>query len=608
MPISERSLRRAIRAVQAGTLPRRAFIERLAAMGLGAPFAAGLLAQPGAVNAQTATPSPSPSPSPAAFTYKPTRRGGGGALKLLFWQGPTLLNPHFASGAKDQEGARPFYEPLIRFDADGDPQPLLAAELPSRANGGLAADGKSVVWTLKRGVQWHDGKPFTADDVVFNWQYATDPAAAAWTTGQYDNVQAIDKIDSHTVRVVFSKPMPSWPQHGNVQLIPKHLFEGFVGAKSREAPNMLKPVGTGPYRFVDFKPGDLVRGELNPSYHLPNRPHFDTFEIKGGGDAVSAARTVLQTGEYDYGWNLLVEDEVLQRMESAGKGRVVFSPGGDTEYIRLAVADPAVEIDGERAHPKSRHPILTDRAVRQAMLLLVDRRAVQQFVYGRGGVATANILNNPARFNSRSLPLEAGVDKANALLDAAGWKRGADGTREKDGRKLRFVYQTSINAVRQKVQAIVKQACGKAGIDLELKAVQSSVFFGADVGNPDTMQKFWADIQMYAFTRTPDPGRFMQQFVSWEVSAKANKWLGLNNGRWVNDEYDKLFLAAETELDPVKRAVLFVRMNDIVCADMHVIPIVYRPKVDALARNLVAPLSGWDVGLSVLHDWYREAG
>jgi peptide/nickel transport system substrate-binding protein len=593
--MNERELRATIAAVRAGVLTRRQFIDRLVGLGLTAPMAAGLLTHAGLASAQ---------PAPA---YKPTKRGGGGLLRLLFWQGPTLLNPHFASGSKDQEGSRPFCEPLIRFDADGEPQAVLAAEVPSRANGGLAADGKSVLWKLRPGVQWHDGKPFTADDVVFNWQYATDPAAAAWTAGQYDNVKAVEKVDALSVRTVFEKPMPNWAQHGNVQLLPKHLFDAYRGAKAREAPNNLKPVGTGPYRFVEFKPGDLVRGELNPNYHEPNRPHFDAFELKGGGDAISAARTVLQTGEYDFAWNLLVEDEVLKRMESGGKGRVVFTPGGDTEYIRLAVADPWVETDGERAHPKSRHPILRDKAVRQALLQLTDRRAIQQFVYGRGGTATANVLNNPARFNSPNGSLEASLDKANALLDSAGWKRGADGIREKDGRKLRFVYQSSINAVRQKVQLIVKQSCGKAGIDIELKSVVSSVFFASDVGNPDTMNKFWADIQMYAFTRTPDPGRFMQQFVSWESSSKANKWLGMNNGRWTNDDYDKAFRAAEVELDPVKRAALFIRMNDLVCSDVHVIPVVYRPKVDAVARNLVAPLSGWDVELSMLADWYREA-
>ncbi len=540
--------------------------------------------------------------------YKPTQRGGGGALKLLFWQGPTLLNPHFGTGAKDLEGCRLFYESLMRYDADGGRVPVLAAEMPSRDNGGIAADGKSVVWTLKKGVSWHDGKPFTADDVVFNWLYATDPATASTTAGLYENVKAIERVDSHSVRVVFEKATPLWARYGALQLIPKHLFEAYKGARSREAPANLKPVGTGPYRFVDFKPGDLVRGELNPAYHMPNRPHFDTVELKGGGDATSAARAVIQTGEYDFGWNLQVEDEVLKRMEAGAKGRVVINASGDVELIQLNMADPGTELDGERANPKSRHPVLSDLLVRQALALLFDRKGVQEFVYGRTGVATANILNNPQPYNSPNTRSEHSVDKANALLDAAGWRRGTDGLREKGGRKLKLVFQTSINSVRQKVQAIFKQACGKAGIEVELKAVTASVFFSSDVANPDTHGKFWADLQMYAAAgRAPDPDRFMQWFVSWEASSKANKWLGLNRGRWLNDDYDRLYKASDNEFDPVKRAAIFIRMNDLICNDNAVIPVVYRPSVHGLARNINAPLSGWDNALSGLYDWYREA-
>jgi len=298
---------------------------------------------------------------------------------------------------------------------------------------------------------------------------------------------------------------------------------------------------------------------------------------------------------------------VLKRMEAGGKGRVVVSPGGTTEYIHLNMADPWVETEGERAHPKSRHPLLSDPAVRQARTLLVDRQSIQQFVFGRAGVATVNILNNPPRYNSRNLKTEFNIDKANAVLDAAGWKRGADGVREKGGKKLHLVYQSSINALRQKVQAIFKQSCQKAGIDIEIKGVTAAVFFSSDVSNPDTIGKFWADLQMFAFTRGPDPARFMQNFVSWELSAKANKWLAMNRGRWVNAEYDRLFKAAETELDPVKRADLFIRMNDIVCTDGQVLPIVFRPQMDAVGNKIVAPLTGWDTAMSAIHDWYREA-
>ena len=592
--MTEQDLLRWIQRVRSGRLPRRDFIQRVGALGVSAPLASMMLSHHGAAAAQ------------APFVYKGSKRGGGGVLRALLWQGPTLLNPHFANGTKDQLGSRPFYEPLVRLDQDGEAVPVLAAEIPSRANGGIAADGRSTAWKLKRGVTWHDGAPFTADDVVFNWQFATDPNAGTFTPGIYTNVKAVEKIDAHTVRVVFDKPTPLWNRSSTLQLIPKHLFAPYTGARSREAPNNLKPVGTGPYRFIDFKPGDLVRGELNPNYHLPNRPFFDAIEIKGGGDATSAARAVLQTGEFQYGWNLLVEDDVLKRMEDSGKGRVVFSPTGRTEFIQLNVADPNTEIDGERAHPKSRHPVLSDPAVRQALGLLLDRRGIQEFVFGRAGIATPNVLNNPAPFNSPNLKLEFSVERANALLDAAGWKRGSDGVREKGGRKLKLLFQTSINSVRQKVQAIYKQACAKAGIDLELKGVTASVFFSSDMGNPDTSGKFWADLQMFAFTRDPDPDRYMQLWVSWEVSSKANKWQGLNQARWTNDEYDRLFRASETELDPVKRAALFIRMNDIACREGHVMPVVIRPDVDALGRGVQAPLSGWDLAFAGLHDWYRE--
>jgi peptide/nickel transport system substrate-binding protein len=593
--MDEASLRLAIEAVRSGDLPRRVFLAKLSHLGVAGPLAAALLTDAGVARAQ---------PAP----YKPQRRGGGGPLKILMWQGPTLLNPHFGAGAKDLEGARVFYETLVRYDSEGNLVPVLAAEIPRRDNGSIAADGRSVVWKLKPGVLWHDGKPFTADDVIFNWHYAVDPATAAVTLGSYQSIKSIDKIDALTVRMVFDKPTPLWTRSASVLLVPKHVFEPFKGAKSREAPANLKPVGTGPYRFVDFKPGDLLRAELNPSYHAQNQPFFDTLEIKGGGDAASAARAVLQTGEFDFAWNLQVEDELLKRMEASGKGRLNIAASGNTEQMVFNLSDPGVEFEGERSHPKTRHPILSDIAVRQALALLFDRKSVQDFVYGRTGVATFNALNNPAAYNSSNTGGEFNIDKANALLDGAGWKRGTDGVREKSGRKLRLLFQTSTSALRQKVQAIFKQACSKAGIDVEIKAVTASVFFSSDVGNPDTYGKFAADIEMFANAgREPDPDRYMQRYLSWEATCKANKWLGLNVGRWANDEYDGVYKASGSELDPVKRVALFIRMNDIVCKDLALIPVVYRPDVTALARNLRAPLSGWDVSLAGLAEWYREA-
>jgi peptide/nickel transport system substrate-binding protein len=600
--MQEDRLRRLLDQLRGGAVTRRDAMRRLAALGLAAPLATQLMALAGV------------SPASAqgnALGPEPARRGGGGALKLLYWQAPTLLNPHFATGATNQDASRIFYEPLAGWAADGTLLPVLAAEIPTLANGGLAPDGRSVTWRIKPGVRWHDGAPLTADDLVFNWEYARNPATAAVTAGSYREVEVV-KVDDLTVRVEFRQPTPFWAETfvgSRGLIVPKHLFERFAGAASREAPANLRPVGTGAYRFVSFAPGDVLHAALNPDYHLPNRPFFDTLEVKGGGDATSAARAVLQTGDYDFAWNLAVEDDILRRLEAAGRGRVVFIEGGDIELLHLNPTDPNREVEGERSHPATTHPALADPAVRQAIGLLVDRDSLEQFIYGRGGPATGNVLNNPPRFRPPQPPRAFSVERANEVLEAAGWRRGADGIRAKDGVRLRFVLQTSVNAPRQRTQALIKAAALRAGIDVEVKAVAATVFFSSDVANPDTYTKFYADLQMFTTVMTQaDPQRFMNQFVSWEMASRANRWQGRNVFRWRSADYDRLFREAEGELDPIRRAALFLRMNELVLADGYVIPLVGRPRVNAHANTLRPVLSAWDNTLWLLSHWGRQGG
>jgi peptide/nickel transport system substrate-binding protein len=591
-------LRRRIEEVRSGARSRRAFLREMLALGLSAPFVTQMLTHSGVAMAAS------------DFKYTPTKAGGGGTLKLLWWQSPTLLNPHFAVGTKDQDGSRIFYEPLAGWDPDGNLVPILAAEVPSVENGTVDKDVTWVVWKLKQGVKWHDGQPFTADDCVFNWQYASDPATAATTSGTYKDIK-VSKVDDHAIRIDFQQPTPFWADAfvgPRVMMIPKHLFEPYTGGNSREAPTNLTPVGTGPYLFVDFKPGDIVRGKINPDYHLPNRPYFDAIEMKGGGDAVSAARAVLQTGEYDFAGNMQVEDDLLKRLEDGGKGHVSIIQGGSLEEILLNNTDPWKEVDGERSSLKTTHPFLTDPTVRQALNLLVDRLSVEKFIYGRTGKATANFINNPPQFVSKNTSYEFNIAKAAERLDKAGWKPGADGIREKDGIRLKIVFQTSINAPRQKTQQIVKQACQQAGIEVELKTIPATVYFSSDIGNPDTGTKFYADLEMHTPNMSqPDPGELTRAFLSTEVNCKDNKWQGRNATRWQNAEYDALFHQAEHEIDPVKRGALFMQMNDLLIKNVVIIPVVHRTAVAAVSNRLHVLLSGWDSYIWNLRDWYADA-
>jgi peptide/nickel transport system substrate-binding protein len=600
LDMDEHAIGELLADVKRGRLSRRRFVRTMLAAGLTAPMAANLLTSAGVAHAQQR-------PSSTA----PTRRGGGGQVRMLYWAAPTLLNPHLAVAPKDFESSQLFYEPLADIDTEGNIVPVLAAETPTAANGGVARDGTSVVWRLKRGVTWHDGRPFTADDVIFTWQYAADSATAATSAGSYQGIDRIDRIDDYTVKLVFKRPTPYWADafcSAAGMVLPRHVFEPFRGGKSREAPANLKPVGTGPYRYVDFKPGDVLHGEINNAYHVPNRPYFDTVEMKGGGDPVSAARAVLQTGEYDYAWGVQMEHEILKRLEQSPKGRFVIGRTANVEYIQLNQTDPWREVDGERASVKTTHPFLTDPTVRSAFALLVDRDSIQKDIWGRQADPTGNFMNRPP-FVSPSTRWEFNVDKANAMLDAAGWKRGTDGIRAKDGIRLKVLFQGVNQPIRQKIQSIVKQAFVRAGIDGELKSVVGSVYFSSDPGNVDTESHFYADLELSGkILRQPDPQAFMRAFCSWEIAQKANKWSGSNLARWRNDEYDRLWRAAETELDPVKRAAQFIRMNDLVVQNAVVIPIIIRHATFAVASWLrgfdFSPFSG---PLWRLVYWSREA-
>jgi peptide/nickel transport system substrate-binding protein len=600
MAVDEHALRTWARRVATGEADRRGFIRAMLGLGLSGPLIAEMLAAHRPAMAQGTR--------LAQPTFTPTRRGGGGRLRLLYWNAPTILNAHFAVGARDVAAARVVCEPLYSIAPDGAFIPILAAEIPSVENGGRARDGTWTIWRLKQGVVWHDGKPFTADDVIFTWEFTTDPATATVSRGMYENIRHIDKLDNHTIKVMFTGPTPRWYISGG-QILPKHLFVEYKGQNARNAPYNFKPVGTGPYKIVEFKPGDVALYEINPHYHVPNRPFFDTVELKGGGDATSAARAVIQTGEFDFAWNTQVDKDVMERLEHQGrKGTFRMFPGTSVENIQLNRTDPWTEVDGERSSVKVPHPFFSNHLVRQAFAAAVDRRTIAEQLYGAAGQPTGNFLNAPPQFQSPNTRWEFDVDKAARLLEEAGCKRGSDGIRLKDGRRMKVLFQTSANQVRQKTQAIVKKALEQIGIEVELKAVPSNVYFASDPGNPDTYSHFYADMQMAANSLGFDPQGPMRLFVSWEIAQKANNWAGRNYVRWANAEYDRLWKQAETELDPVKHAALFIRMNDLLIEDVAVIPVVWRQEVSAVSHTLRGmALSPWDSILWDLAFWYREA-
>mgnify|MGYP001066407370 CR=1 FL=1 len=562
-------------------------------------------------SASPAASAASPAAPTAAASSGPAKRGGGGAGKILPSQAPVTYTPHLSSGTKDDLIGRIVYEPLATIDINGKIVPLLAAEVPTRENGGLAADGKSVTWKLKSGIKWSDGNPFSADDVVFTYEYVTDPKTAATSIAIYADVAKCEKVDNLTVKLTFKDVTPGWfrPFFGvGGNILPKHVFEKDKGEGARNSPNNLKPVGTGPYKVTSFAPGDAVTYVINENYREANKPYFDTIELKGGGDAASAARAVLQTGDYDYAWNLQVEDTILKQLEASGKGVAEFQAGGGIERLLVNFTDPNKEVDGERSSLKAPHPFLTDPKVREALALATDRKTVSDSLYGRAGEPGINLLYDPPQYRPSNNTAEFSLDKANAMLEAAGYVRGADNYRAKGDVKLSILYQTTVNAVRQKTQQIIKDGWEKVGVKTELKSIDAGVYFSSDAGKPDTAAHFYADIEMYTSSNTsPDPQSYMVGWHGQYVDQKANSWSKGNRSRWQNADYDKLWEAAKTELDDTKRAQLFIQMNDLIVKNFVHISVVNRKSVYGRAKNLTGiNYSTWDVDYWNIANWTRQ--
>ena len=541
-------------------------------------------------------------------------RGADGELRVLYWQAASVLNPYLSTGAKDIDPASMVIEPLALVADDGSLIPALAAEIPTRENGGIAPDFSHVTWKLKPGLLWSDGSPVTAEDVRFTAGYCMDPDFGCAVLAEFEGISSVEAADELTVRINFDRPKYVPLQAfvgGRTPILQKAQFEGCTGAAGASCSEQnFAPIGTGPFRVTGFTPGDVAQFEANPNYRDPAKPAFARVTVKGGGDAMAAARAVLETGEYDFAWNLQLDPETVARMEAAGKGAVYASFGSMVERIELNQTDPSSDLPAEEratlAHP---HPFLTDPAVRRALSMAIDRPLVAELTYGPSGNPTCTITPVPAAYVSDDKTcLTQDIEGARALLDQAGWVPGADGVREKDGIRLRILFQTSVNAVRQDVQALVKQWWSEIGVETELKTVEGSSFFGGDPGNPDSLARFLADAQMYTDAYyLPDPASFLNEFTCDSIPTPESQWQGSNAARFCDPVYDERMALLHRTAEPAERQQIAREMVDMLAINGHVLlPLIHRGMVSARAASLAgtAP-NGWEGSLWNVADWSR---
>lgn len=593
-----------------GEITRRQFIERSVGLGMGvgvALMAADALAQDtGAPAGEGVIPE---------FNTENQERGAGGEVRILQWQAPSQVNGIVATGDKDNLASCIVQESLMVRLADGNLAPQLITQIPSVANGDLAPDLKSVTYRLKEGILWSDGEPFTAHDVEFTVNWALNPDNAAVLFNTYDTVDTMEVVDDYTVTINFKASNPTWADMmtgmGTAPVVPKHILDG--ADQSVTDAFRAKPIGTGPYVVEDFSANDQVTYVVNENYRFPNKPYFSRVLLKGGGDAQSAARAAIQTGEFDYSWNLAVEPQLLKGMEAPDNPGMLVTYGGLTiERMNFNFSDPYTEVDGQRSEMNTPNPILSDIAVRQAIRLGTNRELMsEQFYFGPPDEpAVQNVLSGIPSMESPNTELVFDPDAAMALLDEAGWVMDGD-FRAKDGVKLKLVHYTTSSAVRQKIQSVFKQNMADIGIDVTIESVDSAIFFDNAAGNSQNNTQFQQDINQFASgVGAPPPVSYMIRWYAGpdrrEVAQKSNGWSGRNLQRYINDEYDALYEAARIEPDPAKSAEMFIELNDILFNDCAVLPLVRYGSKAGVSKRLNLDniaLSGYEFSYWNIANW-----
>jgi len=546
--------------------------------------------------------------------------GSGGKAMLFFWQAPTTLNVYLSGADKELIAASIVLEPLAEYDENGSLIPALAMGIPTRDNGGIADDLTAITWQLRPDVLWSDGTRFTAADVVFTWQYCVAPGGGCAMATAFDGVTAVEAVDDLTVRVTFEQPK-AFPYNPFVSaaspVLQRAQFADCLGERAVQcsAAN-FRPVGTGPYRVVEFRTNDTVQFELNPHYRGIDRglPFFGEIVIKGGGSAAASARSVLQLGEADYAWNLQVDPLILEAMAERGRGSIVSSFGANVEFLFLNQTNPDRALGAlrsEYANGTNPHPFLTDPVVGRALSLAIDRKALVDIGYGDfAGHPSCNVWPIPPQASPNNDEcLTQNLELARALLDEAGIvDSDGDGVRERQGVPLSILYQTSTNRVRQTTQELIKEWWAAIGVATELKNVNGSVFFGEDPSSPDTNGKFYADIEMFTIgSISPDPETYLGRYQSRLIPSRANGFSSQNTPRFHSPEYDALYAELLHTADPARRNEIVIRLNDMLVQRYAIIPLIDRGNVSAHAADIEGVgFSAWGSELWNIEMWKRK--
>lgn len=511
---------------------------------------------------------------------------------MAIYQEPGLLNPWFNVQTVTGVVSEQVIEGLLDVDENGNRTPLLATEVPSVQNGGVSADGMTVTYKLRKDVKWHDGQPFTAKDVIYTYQVIMDPTNPVNSRAGYTDMQSVEAKDDYTVTVKFkSFYAPFLALFSSI--LPAHVFDNKTSIEKHEFGR--KPLGTGPFKFVEWVSGDHITLTKNADYWDKGKPYLDQviFRITPSRETAVAQ---IKTGEVDVVWNLT--EAQIPDFEGNADVTAWAYPGVNVERLILNWSAPSGPHQGDPAYP---HPILGDPKVREAIELAIDKKVlVDKFLYGKTTVGTSPLPSGWA--SPKISPSEFNPTKAKQLLDAAGWKPGSDGIRVKDGVKAQMTYSTtSGDKLRELTEQVIQEQLQAVGIALEIKNMPSPLLLGGWQDNAPRARGAF-DVNMWTTSSGIDPHiHLFRYYHSSQIPTESNGGEGQNYARMKDAEVDKGIEDGGATPDQEKRKAGYERaIKRIVEARPHIF-LYNRLDVDGARKYVQGRVHnpwqnlGWDI-------------
>lgn len=483
----------------------------------------------------------------------------GGELIYGSLQEPSTLNPLLTDLLATAEVGSLIFSGLVFTDDKGDWKADLASEVPTRQNGGVSPDGLTVTYKLRSGVNWHDGVRFTSADVKFTWETIMNRRNNVVSRDGYDKIAAIDTPDDNTVVVRFREYYAPYLTLFGV-ILPKHILEKETDL-AKAAFNRA-PVGTGPFKFKEWRIAEAIILEANPGY-FRGKPNLDSINYRILPDA-NIMLSQLKAGEIDIVSN--ISAILFEQVKALDGVRAVVTPNMIWEHLDFNLDNA----------------LFQDARVRQAIALGIDRQAiVTGALKGIASPATGDQSPISWAYNPVVKVQPRNLNAARELLAQAGWQPGPDGIYAQNGRRLSFDLATTAgNKTRELVAQTITQQLKELGVEVNVRLVDAPQFF------EDTLKARRFETAMYAWVAGVDPDN-ISLWHSKNIPGPGNGYQGQNYPGWRNTEVDSLTEQGGRSVDIEARRQAYMRIQELIAAQVPVIPLYFRSNLDAVRDTVI---------------------